>query len=294
MTLSFRRAACVAAACCWLWTPIASATVITVFSAAGDLATVTATRDAFRAAIGGGTTAGANGSFGGVRREINWDGVPDARADPFLLAADFFNTFSPRGVVFDTPGTGFMVSANAGVSVGGVSVPVQFGFADQLEPFSAQRLFTAVNSPITDVDFFVAGTNQAATTSAFGVIFSDVDAADVTQISFFDVSNQLLYSAFVLPSGGNEQFSFLGVTVDGSLIGRVRITSGSATIVSNGVLGQAGDLVAMDDFLFAEPVLRTVPEPATLALVIAGLVLSFTTMPSRSRTNRRKDVSPAG
>ncbi len=288
MTLSLRRAACVAAACGWLWTPIASATVITVFSAAGDLATVTATRDAFRAAIGGGTTAGANGSFGGVRREINWDGVPNDRADPFLLAADFFNVVSPRGVVFDTPGTGFMVSAN-----GGESVPVNFGFADQLEPFSAQRLFTAVNSPITDVDFFVAGTNQAATTSAFGVIFSDVDAADVTQISFFDVSNQLLYSAFVLPSGGNEQFSFLGVTVDGSLIGRVRITSGSATILSNGVLGQAGDLVAMDDFLFAEPVPRAVPEPATLALVMAGLVLLFRTMLSRSMTNRPKDVSPA-
>jgi hypothetical protein len=37
---------------------------------------ITAIRDSFRVAIGGGTTAGANGSFGGVRREINWDGVP--------------------------------------------------------------------------------------------------------------------------------------------------------------------------------------------------------------------------
>ena len=54
---------------------------------------------------------------------------------------------------------------------------------------------------------------------------------------------------------------------------RVRITSGSATIVSNGVLGMAGDLVAMDDFLFAEPVVA-VPEPATLTLVLlAGLLV---------------------
>ncbi len=37
-----------------------------VRSAAGDLATVTAARDAFRADLGGGTIAGANGSFGGV------------------------------------------------------------------------------------------------------------------------------------------------------------------------------------------------------------------------------------
>ena len=39
-------------------------------------AAITPTRDAFRTAIGGGTTAGANGDVGGVRREINWDGVP--------------------------------------------------------------------------------------------------------------------------------------------------------------------------------------------------------------------------
>ena len=75
---------------------------------------LTATRDAFRAAIGGGTTAGANGSFGGLRREINWDGVPNSLADPTALPADFFNVNSPRGVVFGTPGSGFMVSANAG------------------------------------------------------------------------------------------------------------------------------------------------------------------------------------
>ena len=281
MRVSFRMAACVtAAACACLWTPVASATLITLFEAAGDLATVTAIRDSFRAAIGGGTVAGANGSFGGVRREINWDGVPDARADPNLLPADFFNVSSPRGVVFATPGTGFMVSANAGQSS-----PVQFGFADQLETFSPQRLFTALDSPITDVNFFVAGTNQAATTSAFGVVFTDVDVADVTRIDFFDYGNHLIFSRSVLASGGNELFSFLGVTVDSSSIGRVRITSGSATIVSNGVLGLAGDLVAMDDFLFAEPA-AAVPEPATLALVlVAGLlVVSSRFRHARGRT----------
>src|SRR5678815_4136489 len=83
-----------------------------VFESAGDLATVTATRDAFRTAVGGETTAGANGSFGGVRREINWDGVPDALSAPNNLPANFFNVNSPRGAVFSTAGTGFQVSAN--------------------------------------------------------------------------------------------------------------------------------------------------------------------------------------
>ena len=130
--------------------------VITTFEAAGaNAAAITPTRDAFRAAIGGGTTAGANGSFGDLRREINWDGVPDAFADPNLLPADFFNVNSPRGVVFGTPGTGFLVSANAGTSL-----PPLFGFANDFQTFSPQRLFTAINSNVTDVSFFVPGTGH--------------------------------------------------------------------------------------------------------------------------------------
>src|SRR5436190_1760005 len=86
-----------------------------VFSAFGpDAGSITAVRDAFRVAIGGGTVAGANGLFGGVRREINWDAVPETFSDPNLLPANFFNVNSPRGVVFSTSGTGFEVSANAG------------------------------------------------------------------------------------------------------------------------------------------------------------------------------------
>ena len=76
-----------------------------VFSAVSiNVAGITPIRDAFRAAIGGGTVAGANGSFGGVRREINWDGVPDTLSAPNNLPADFFNVNSPRGVVLSTPG----------------------------------------------------------------------------------------------------------------------------------------------------------------------------------------------
>src|SRR5437868_2899696 len=71
-----------------------------------NAAAITPARDAFRVDLGGGTVAGANGSFGGVRREINWDGVPDASSAPSNLPADFFNVTSPRGVVFSTPGTG--------------------------------------------------------------------------------------------------------------------------------------------------------------------------------------------
>src|ERR671926_291459 len=84
-----------------------------VRSATGSTAAaVTPARDLFRADLGGGTVAGANGSFGGLRREINWDGVPDTLSAPNNLPADFFNTTSPRGAVFSGPATltGFQVS----------------------------------------------------------------------------------------------------------------------------------------------------------------------------------------
>jgi hypothetical protein len=69
----------------------ASGSFITFESASPTVAGITPTRDAFRSALGGGAVAGANGDFGGLRREINWDGVPDLFSDPNLLPANFFN-----------------------------------------------------------------------------------------------------------------------------------------------------------------------------------------------------------
>ena len=255
--------------------------VIVTFEAAGaNAAAITGIRDSFRAAVGGGSVAGANGSFGGLRREINWDGVPDAFSDPNPLPGNFFNATSPRGAVFATPGTGFLVSANAGGAV-----PVLFGFSSDLQSFSPQKLFTSVGSNITDVTFFLPGTTTAATTSAFGLVFVDVESAGSTHVDFFDAGNALIFSRDVLVAG-NQGLSFLGATVSGDSVARVRITSGSGTIVSNGVLGSSsGDFVVMDDFLYAEPaVMAAVPEPQTFALMALGL--SMTLLARRRRTAR--------
>jgi hypothetical protein len=181
------------------------------------------------------------------------------------LPANFFNVNSPRGVVFSTPGTGFLVSANAG----GAAPPL-FGFPNDFQTFSPQKLFTAVNSNVTDVNFFVPGTTVSATTTAFGLVFVDAEVAGQTRLEFFDGNNNLLFSRDAL-IGGNQGLTFLGaVATAGEQISRVRITSGLNTIVSNGVLGNPNDdVVVMDDFLFAEP--SAVPEPAVLALTGIGL-----------------------
>ena len=158
-----------------------------------------------------------------------------------------------------------MVSA----SVGGAT-PTLFGFNADFQTFSSQRLFTAINSNITDVRFFVPGTSQAASTTAFGLIFVDVEVFGQSKLDFFDDSDALIYTRNVL-FAGNQGLSFLGATVTGGSIARVRITAGQNTIVANGQLGNPNDdVVVMDDFLFAEP-LRAVPEPSSALLVLGAL-----------------------
>jgi len=242
---------------------------VTFESAGTTPAAITPTRDAFRTAVGGGIVVAGNGSFGGVRREINWDGVPDPQSDPNLLPADFFNVNSPRGVVFSTPGTGFLVSASTG---GSSSQPTLFGYATDFQTFSPQKLFAAVNSNITDIRFFIPGTSIAATTTAFAAIFVDVEEASRTSIQFFDENG---LSSFTLNAlvAGNRGLSFAGAVAGaGERISRVRITAGRSAFVPNGLVeSPQQELVVMDDFLFAEPQ-QTVPEPSSLALVALALI----------------------
>jgi len=232
-----------------------------VFSATGtNSAGILSTVNDFRTALGS-LNPNVVGSLGSGRREINWDGVPNQFASPNAFPVDFFNINSPRGVVYSTPGQGFQVSGAAGVA------PIEFDNLDPgnsalFAPFSGQRLFTAVGSNITDVTFFVPGSNDfAAATRGFGVVFTDVDTANTTSLEFFGIAGNSL-GLFNVPNiAGNETFSFLGVLFDGGeLVNRVRITSGGPN-----------DAVVMDDFIYAEP--TPVPEPASILLLGSGLAM---------------------
>src|SRR6266516_6356025 len=223
-----------------------------VFEASGATpADIQTTVDAFRNFGDFGTNNGVGGTFPHGRREINWDGVPDARSAPNLLPANFFNSNSPRGAVFFTPGTGFQVSAN---SINPTNTPVRFGNINPVYPalfsvFSQQKLFTALQSKITETLFFIPGTTHSATVKGFGAVFTDVNDDHSTKIEYFDVAGNLLLSRNVLPGPTNRgSLSFLGVGFDTADVFLVRITSGNRILKAPNL-----DVVVMDDFIYGEP-----------------------------------------
>src|SRR5437762_10904278 len=233
-----------------IFNPVAASAAPQVFEASGVtpndiLNTVTAFRNFL------GINNGVGGTFPTGRREINWDGVPDAFSAPNLLPANFFNSNSPRGVVFFTPGTGFQVSANL---INPTNTPVRFGNIHPVYPalfstFSPQRLFSALDSTITENLFFIPGTTQSATVKGFGAVFTDVNVGDSTKIEYFDVAGNLLFSRNVLRGPTSRgSLSFLGVGFDTANVFLVRITSGNRILKTPN-----RDVVVMDDFIYGEP-----------------------------------------
>ena len=233
------------------WPTIAQGAPV-VFEASGESpADIQAAVDSFRDSLGP-LNPNAPGSFPSGRREINWDGVPDAFSAPNNLPADFFNANSPRGAVFFTPGTGFQVSAD---NDNPTNTAVRFGnlhaeFPNLFSTFSPQRLFTALNSNVVETFFFVPGSHTGATVAGFGAVFTDVNRDGSTRIEYLDARGRLLFSRDVLAGPtARGSLSFLGVGFDaGERVFAVRITSGDRSPKR-----PARDVVVMDDFIYGEP-----------------------------------------
>ena len=217
------------------------------FSASGaQPADIQAAVDSFRAALGT------------PHFEINWDGVPDTKAAPNLMPSD---QFKARGVLFATPGSGFEISAKAGNPTG---TPVEFGditggLRNQFQAFSPQRLFTALDSAVTETLFHVPGTNLPATTTAFGSVFTNVTKEGLTTIDYLDANGALLHRQTV-PVSKRGGLSFAGTFFNaGEQVSLVRITSGNVELdrtvglIPNPRGDDPVDVVVMDDFIYAEP-----------------------------------------
>lgn len=224
-----------------------------------NAAAIQSTVDQFRADLGGANN-GVGGSFTTGRREINWDGVPDNFSAPNFLPVDFFNANSPRGIVFSSKSTfgdasAFVVSAD---SNNPTTTAVRFSDIDPsyssiFQTFSAERLFLARSSNVTEVSFFIPGTSIPATVTGFGVVLTDVDQVGPTYVKYYGVNGKLI--GFQNAPAANNGLSFIGVSFNaGERIARVEIVAGNQ-ILANGVIdnGTGNDLVAMDDFIYAEP-----------------------------------------
>ena len=255
--------------------PMMAHAVPVVFSVGGDntVASIQPTVTNFQNALGNPNNGNNAGPLNSGRREINWDGgggVSNNTPGPTPFTV-FLNT---RGALITTPapGTGFIQAPPTGPPDGGLAT--FFGNATYgtiFSTFSPLRLFAPIGSNITDVTFFIPGTNglTPAIVSGFGAVFTDVDLANTTSIQYFSPSGVSL-GTFSSPTGtvANGSLSFLGVAFNqGEQIGRVRITTGNSALGPND--GAGIDVVVMDDFLFTEP--RAIPEPVSLLLFAFGI-----------------------
>lgn len=241
---------------------------VPTYSASGSVADIQFTVDSFRSALGT-LNAGATNAAGG-RREINWDGVPDAQADPGFIPGNFFNSGSggrARGLEFSTPtpGAQFMVSATAASGEA-----VAFGYPGDFTAFSAERMFAVVDGLTTEVRFFdPTRPTVRATTNAFGAVFEDVETPGDTTLTYYDLADRVLYS-FDVAAGSSGSLSFGGAIFESAVVAKVVIHTGNAILFANGSYGPGADGVVMDDFIYGEP--QPVPEPSTYALFALGLV----------------------
>src|SRR5206468_6390943 len=119
------------------------------FSVGGNTptASIQATVDPFRAAVGNPNNGNAAGPLTSGRREINWDGggatTSSPGGTPFTV---FFNT---RGAGITTPGTGFLQTpfdAAANAPQLAALNPTYVGAGTPFNIFSPVRIFTPVGS----------------------------------------------------------------------------------------------------------------------------------------------------
>jgi hypothetical protein len=208
--------------------------------------------DQFRLDLGGVNNVGAVGTQAQGHREINWDGVPADKSSPNAFPGDFFKA---RGALFTSPGGQLQVSAKAAETPDVLFANVNPDLAQLFKAFSPEKLFAAPGSRVIDVTFTVPGSNDSATVTAFGSVFTDVDVAGQTRMEYFDLSGQKILTVNVpAVAHANQSQSFVGVKfTDGTLITRVRIIMGNVTLNHFTSEMHGEDAVAADDFLYAEP-----------------------------------------
>lgn len=233
--------------------PVLPTVKSTVVSGSGD---ITSQLAQFRTLLGDQLNTTPNQTIG--RREINWDAVPLANTNVGGFPLDFFNSTDPlvaagrkRGFVLIDGGSSFRVDSSD-------FVDIDASYGPQFDAFSPKKTFAYLGNTVTQCAFKIPGASTDASVKGFGVIFSDVDDANSTNIEFFNGAKSL--GVFKVPvRSGSTSFSFLGVYFPEEKVTKVKITCGDGTLatgVKDKSDGGTKDLVVMDDFFYDEPKLN--------------------------------------
>ena len=222
---------------------------------------------AFEAGIGGANNGNGGPQAGGFRT-INWDDVPAPSTNTPLTGSFYQN----RGVLLSgIAGGPIQVSSNGFFNFNA-------GYPALFTPFSGSNIFAPLNGVSTFVTFVAPGTSAPALTRAFGAVFLDANNGATSGITLFDSANNQIGQ--VLLSGTASGPAFLGLLWDGNgpQIAKVQIVTGNSPIAfgSNQNLPTV-DVVALDDFAFAEPQpinpLTPTPVPPSIVLTLIGLTM---------------------
>ena len=151
------------------------------------------------------------------RNQLGWWGQQRPTTAPVTPFNTFLNT---RGAQFTTPGTGLSQAPPSGGPQGGLAALFNNPtYATIFNTFSPLRLFTPVDSNVTEALFFVSGSNGtvAAKVSGFGAVFTDVDLPDgsgpgdkngnrqsSTRIECFGTDGGLIFSSLSQPPRETE------------------------------------------------------------------------------------------
>ncbi|MEP5759692.1 MAG: VPLPA-CTERM sorting domain-containing protein [Litoreibacter sp.] len=278
-----------------------------VFSAIGpDAASIQDEVDRFRDALGE-LNPNEPENFAGGRRQINWDAAPDVISDPNAFPGDFFNGDSApraRGIEFrptvnedlgrgQESADGFQLS-----STEASGEPIRFGFEDDLDVFSSERLFAPTGGTVFDVLFFdpFDQTGPAAV-SGLGIVFNNVASSlkDSSQsntfVNFFTEEQDMATdtAAYSFAAEQSSGLSFLGVLFDEPIIAGATVYAG---LIPFDEAKYGSDVVAMDDFIFGEPTVAPVPIPASALML--GSTLFFGGGAAMRRNRRRTHLNQGG
>ena len=161
----------------------ASASAVIRVAAGTSPAAIQSAFDQFRADLGG-PNNGIGGSFTNGHREVTWEGTHlDNVDEPNAFPYDFYNTNSPRGLIFHSIANiggnhQFRVSARSGSGTAVEFANIDPTYSSVFQPFSGERIFHARFSNEIEILFFIPGTTIPATVSGFGAVFCDVDSSN--------------------------------------------------------------------------------------------------------------------